>query len=446
MAEQGWLKSQPQQMPLPKVAYIMSRFPHLPETFIVREMNELERQGWTLALYPLIRQNQAVIHAEALPWLPAIREQPYLSAQGARANLSALVRSPRQTARMWSQSIWGNRQSPKFFLRALALLPKAADAARQMQAEGVRHIHAHYATHPALFAWMIHRLTGISYSFTAHAHDLFVDTTMLAVKAREAAFIVAISEYNRGKLAAVCGESIRRKTRVIHCGIDPQKYLPRETSHRIGDRLELIHTGSLQAYKGQADLITACALLRERQIPFHCRIIGAGVEEPHLRQKIAQLGLDEQVELLGAQPEEQVAQLLSSAHLYLQPSLIMPDGKMEGIPVALMEAMASGLPVIASRISGIPELVEHEVSGLLTPPADPTAVANAVELLYCHPEEARRLAGNGREKVLQEFTLEKNVTKLAHLFRQIARLDVQETIDMKQEEETWTSVQLPGSF
>ena len=164
----------------PRIAYVMSRFPHLPETFILREMTELERQGWQVALYPLIRQRQSVVHGEAGAWLPRVRRLPFLSAGVLAANGTALFRQPCCYATLWGRTLWENMTCPNFLTRAIALLPKAVYAAHLMKGEGVTHIHAHYATHPALVAWLIHQLTGISYSVTVHAHDIFVRTAMLA--------------------------------------------------------------------------------------------------------------------------------------------------------------------------------------------------------------------------------------------------------------------------
>ncbi|MGH2522290.1 MAG: glycosyltransferase [Anaerolineales bacterium] len=141
---------------------------------------------------------------------------------------------------MGGRALWENRTSPNFLLRAMALLPKAVYATRLMQREGIRHIHAHYATHPAFVAWVIHRLTGIRYSITVHAHDIFVHTAMLATKLREAAFVVAISEYNREYLARVVGEWVRDKIHLVHCGITPDAYRPRPASSTPNKHFEII--------------------------------------------------------------------------------------------------------------------------------------------------------------------------------------------------------------
>lgn len=403
-----------------RVAYIMSRFPHLPETFILREMIELERQGLEITLYPLMLQPQAVIHPEAAAWLRRAHSQPWLSAAVIAANFQRLLSSPGVYLSALIQTIWGNLPSPKFLLRALALFPKIVRMAAQMQAEGVSHIHAHYATHPAFAAWLIHQLTGIPYSLTVHAHDIYVDQTMLGPKVRQAEFVVAISEFNRRFLAEHLGEWALEKTRVIHCGIDPKNYQPRQ-GRVTGTRFEMLSIGSLQPYKGQTYLIEACRLLQQAGFSFRCRIVGGGELRSALQSQIIQAGLEQVVELTGPQTQQAVAQMLAEADCYLQPSIITPSGKMEGIPVSIMEALACSLPVIASDISGISELVRPGQTGWLTPQKDSAALAQAVLQVHSEPQEAARRAAAGRELVLSEFQISENVGLLFPLLNKSVR-------------------------
>ena len=403
-----------------KIAYTMSRFPHLPETFILREIDELKRQGWQIALYPLLVQQENTVHAEATRWLPEVRQISFASRAVMLGNGRALRTQPVKTTRLWWQTVVENLPDLHMLSRALVLFPKAVQAAARMQAEGVTHIHAHYATHPALFAWLIHQLTGISYSVTVHAHDIFVRTAMLATKMRAARFVVAISDFNREYLARVVGPWVRDKTHVIHCGISPELFQPQKA---VGGKrpLQIINVGSLQPYKGQVHLIEACALLKDRGVPFHCRIIGGGAEQTNLERLIEQWQLTQEIQLLGPLPQKEVATLLPEANCYVQPSVITPAGKMEGIPVALMEALACCVPVIATDISGVPELVQPGKTGYLVPPADAQALARTLEEVYENPEAAKATAVAGRELVLRDFNLEKNVKLLASLFEQYTR-------------------------
>jgi colanic acid/amylovoran biosynthesis glycosyltransferase len=402
-----------------RVAYIMSRFPHLPETFILREMIEVEKQGISVALYPLMVQEQKVVHPAAQEWMPRANRLPWISPAILGANLRQLQKHPTQYAKLVARVFSGNLLSPKFLIRALAMLPKVVRMAELMKQENIQHIHAHYATHPALAAWIIHQLTGIPYSITVHAHDIYVNRTMLAPKMKDAAFVVAISEFNRQFLARHLGEWILDKTHVIHCGIEPERYPVQEKLP--AEPFEMVSIGSLQPYKGQADLVEACTRLHQRGFNFRCRIIGGGELASALEKQINAQGLKGKVILTGPQTQDAVAQMLGEADCYIQPSIITPSGKMEGIPVALMEAMACGLPVIATNISGIPELVRPNQTGWLTPEKDPEQLANAIFAVASNPQASRVLARAGRDWVLKEFALQDNVRKFTELLNNSVR-------------------------
>lgn len=398
-----------------KIAYMMSRFPHLPETFILREMIWVEKTGWQIALYPLICQEQAVVHAEAQSWLSRARCFPYFSAQVLRSNLKTFFSQPLVYLSTWARMVAGNLSSPKFLLRALALYPKMVAMAQAMRQEKIDHIHAHYATHPALAAWVIHRLTGISYSLTVHAHDIYVERPMLPAKLCSALFIIAISQFNRDFLAREVGEWVRAKTHVVHCGIDPQLYAGRSPRPPGETPFRILCIGSLQPYKGLEYLVDACSRLT---FDYVCQVIGEGEQRGALDAQIQRLGLQSKVQLLGAKTQQEVASLLSQADCYVQPSVIQPNGKMEGIPVALMEALAHGLPVIATQISGIPELVQPGVTGLLVPQRSAADLANAITRVFEHPADVAPLAAAGRQLVLQEFNLNTTCATIASLFSQ----------------------------
>lgn len=399
------------------VAYMMSRFPKLTETFILCEMLAVERQGIQVALYPLLRERATVMHPEAASWVARARFQPFLSWAVVQAQARFLRRNPRAyLGTLWAltRDNWG---SLNFLVGGLAIFPKTVYFAEQMMAEGVEHVHAHFANHPAAAAFIVHRLTGIPYSFTAHGSDLHVDRHMLRRKVAEADFVVAISRYNREMILEECGPQFAEKVAVIHCGVDTRAFQPTDRQEP-NTRLALLCTGTLHEVKGQTYLIEACRLLRERGIDFVCRFVGDGPDRAALETQVQRAGLTGQVHLLGLRTREQVADLLSQTDIVVTPSVPTRTGKREGIPVVLMEAMGSGVPVVASGISGIPELVEHERSGLLVPPRNAPALADAIERLHADPLLRRRLGAAGRETVLHAFDLEKNACLLAHRFQQ----------------------------
>ena len=406
-----------------KVAYIMSRFPHLPETFILREMEALENLGWEISLYPLILQKQQVVHTEARKWISRAHNLPFISVQIIKENFSRFFKSPRKYLELLFRSIWENRTSLKFLSRAVILFPKAVYAARLMDDEGIEHIHAHYATHPAFVAWIIYNLSGIGYTITVHAHDIFVERTMLKTKINDAINVRAISMFNRNFLSNLYGHSLNHKIQVIHCGIDPANFKLRVNGFNPSDEFNVLSIGSLEPYKGFPYLIEACAILRDRGVPVHCNIIGGGKERTDLEMLIKKHELRNVVNLLGPLPQDEVAQILPSADCYVQPSIITSEGKMEGIPVALMEALACGLPTVTTSISGIPEIVIPDNTGYLVPPANATKLADALEQVYSNYSYAKALGKAGRELVLKEYNLKSNTVHLTDLFEKALAMD-----------------------
>ena len=399
-----------------RVAYIMSRFPQLSETFILREMIELERQGVSIGLYPLICQKQGRMHPQAEPWVSRAHCRPFFSLRVLADNLAVMIRRPLRYLSSWARVFAENAIHPPFLLRALMIFPQAVSFSRDMVREKTDHIHAHYATHPALAAWVIHRLTGISFSITAHAHDIYVRKTMLRTKLKAARFVAAISEYNRRLLSDHGGPSVAEKISVVHCGIDGDRYRPLPSTLEERRSRDVVCIGSLQPYKGQDYLVRACRLLRDRAVPFRCRIIGKGEDYAALKSLIRELELEEEVELTGPRTQDEIGELLPRANCYVQPSVVTPSGKMEGIPVALMEALASGLPVIATDISGISELVRPGETGWLVPQRDAGALAEAMETVLWNPRLAQQMAAQGRALVLEQFDVQKNGGRLRRLF------------------------------
>jgi glycosyltransferase involved in cell wall biosynthesis len=383
-------------------------------------MVEMERLGWEVSIYPLILQKQTVVHPQANAYLSRAKDIRLLSIQLVRANISALVHHPRLYLLTAARMLWENRTSLKFLLRSLVVFPKSIYMAELMQQEGIQHIHAHYATHPALAAWIIQRFTAIPYSVTVHAHDIYVEKAMLPTKLKNAAFISSISEFNRDYLIGEIGEGIKEKIKVVRCGVLPDQYI-QDHHPRSETRFTILNIGSLQPYKGQKYLIEACRLLRERGIPIVCKIVGGGELIHSLKDQIAASDLQETIQLLGPRTQEEIARLLPKADCYVQPSIITSTGKMEGIPVGIMEAMASGVPVVATNISGIPELVRDQQTGLLVPPEDSLALADAIERLYREPKFTQRLIENGIQLVTQEYDLRMNVKTLSLLVEQSMR-------------------------
>lgn len=397
-----------------RVAYIMSRFPKLSETFVLYEILALEQLGIEVEIFPLVRERERVIHREAERLAQVAHHVGVPSWHLVAAQWWWLRRRPRAYLGAWRAALRGNARSARFFVRSLAVVPLAAAFARRMDELEVAHIHAHWATHPALAAYVASRLTGIPYSFTAHAHDIYVERPMLREKIGAARFVVTISEFNRRFLTRLYGRAAAERLVVLHCGTDPSVFRPTASARPAPPTIVCV--ASLQPQKGHRHLIEACRILSEAEVDVRCLLVGEGDERADLERRIRLAGLGDRIALLGNQPRHRVIELLGSAAIVAQPSVVLPNGKMEGIPVALMEALAMERPVIATDISGVSELVEHEVTGLLVPPGDATALAAAIQRLIGDPELARSLGAAGRRRVLESFNLQDNARLLAERF------------------------------
>jgi glycosyltransferase involved in cell wall biosynthesis len=392
-----------------RVAYIVSRFPHASETFIVRELSALEAAGGTtvelMSLFPPV---DATIHPSAAGWTER------LARPGLGEALAALiwwaVRRPVRLLTTVGVVLREHLRSPALLARAIVTVPLAAAHARLIRTRGVQHVHAHYATYPGLSAWVSGRLVGTPYSITAHAHDIFVDQRMLARKLADAAFVVTISEYNRGFLADYVDSG---RIHVVHAGIDPGAYpfMPRAVPSQ--GPVRALCVASLQEYKGHAVLFDALAdesALERVELD----LVGAGPLRAALERQVRELGLGDRVRFHGSASEDTVRGLLERADLFVLPSVIARGGQMEGLPVVLMEALASGVPVVATRLSGIPELVSDGSTGLLAAPGDAGSLRDALE---------RALNGDfkpdlqaGRALVEREFDVEDSAARLRELF------------------------------
>ena len=408
-----------------RIAYMMSRFPSICETFVVSEMRAVEQRGCEVEVYPLLRFDEGLVHEETRPFVARAHYRPLLDGPIAAANARTFFRMPGTYLRAWWEVLRGTARRWDYLAGALVYFPKAVAFAEDMQAHGVEHIHCHFSNHPVTAALIIHRLTGIPFSFTVHGHDLHVNPVMLPRKVAAARAAITISEYNRSLIAELCGTD-RGNIHVIHCGIDASKFPFVDRSGRAGP-LRIVCVGAYLEVKGQIYLIEACRLLKERGMDLRCDLVGYGPDEAKLRAAIDAAGLDRQMKLTGALPHDEVARILREADVAVQPSVWASNGSREGIPVALMEAMATGLPVVASRISGIPELVNDGESGLLVEPRDSGALAWALQALAGDPGLRESMGHAAHERVMRDFDLSESARRLIAIFTspESAEADVQ---------------------
>jgi colanic acid/amylovoran biosynthesis glycosyltransferase len=397
-----------------RIAYMMSRFPKLTETFVLDEILEMERCGISVEIFPLWRReaDAGVMHPEARPLVARARYAPLLNGRIILDNLRCMVQRPRRYLSTLFTLVVANRRSPRFLIGAIALFPKACSASIEMRRLGVQHLHAHFASHPAAAAFVVGRMGDIPWSFTAHGSDLHRDQAMLREKVTEAAFVAAISEYNKRFILDRVGTDSTDKVEVIHCGVDLDQFQLAQSGR---SEVQIICIGTLHAVKGQIYLLQACALLQERGLDFTCHFVGDGPDRESLEHQASELGISEQVVFHGLCERERVRALLAQMHIAVAPSVPSADGRREGIPVALMEAAACGLALVASRLSGIPELVEDGETGCLAEPGDSEGLANAIDRVARSPELGQQLGNAVRNRLETDFNLEINVARLQRL-------------------------------
>ena len=402
-----------------RIAYIVSRFPHFSETFIARELLVLEKRGTDelelLSLFPAV---DSTVHPSAEPFLDRlVRPHP---AEALLALGWWALRRPLRLGASVGVIAREHVRSPAVLARALATVPLAAAHARRLRRRPVDHVHAHYATYPALAAWLCRRLTGTRYSFTAHAHDLYVDQSMLARKLADAEFAVTISEHNRRFLEAY-GDGSR--IHVVHAGIATAVLSFRPRGVPAEGPVRALCVASLQEYKGHAVLLEALAAPELERVELD--LVGDGPLRAELEARAGALGLGGQVRFHGSMREDSVRELFDRADLFVLPSVVARDGQMEGVPVVLMEALAAGVPVVATRMSGIPELVHDGETGLLVAPGDPSELREALVRVMTGGFEPDLDAG--RQTVEREFDVADTAARLRELIAAAHRRDLEQT-------------------
>jgi glycosyltransferase involved in cell wall biosynthesis len=397
-----------------RVVYIVSLFPCWSETFIVREIRELMRLGADVRVISLKHPTERMVQTDAAALLDRVIYPASLLRNAIRVFIEIATR-PLASMRALAQIAWNLMRYPTSLVKSLLVWWRAMGLLPVLQEIGPAHLHAHWATYPSTAALVLSRRLGIPFSFTSHAHDIFLEHHLLEAKLREASLSVTISQYNRNYLGRCLSGAERAPVQVVHCGVslDDFDFRPQDRESAL-----LLAVGRLDEIKGFRHLVDACSALARRGHNFTCFIVGDGPLRSSLEKRISELGLDARVRLCGVMRQEEVRRLLYKATAFVLPSVRTARGDMDGIPVALMEAMAAGAPVVSTTVSGIPELVENGVTGLLVPPTDSSALAQSIERLLGDPPYARELAQNARARIEQDFDASKEARKLYAFFRE----------------------------
>ena len=389
-----------------RFAYLLERFPSFGQTFCYREVAELDRQDVAPPVFSIRNPKDE----PPQDWDPRIVEQVHYLPE--EKELLEEVRHAAKKRLLGTDVIaaldeWGRRTD---FLR----LYQAVYVGLRLRKMGVDHVHAHFAGMAARTAFWIKKFFSVTFSFTAHANDIFsprqfeIGLDKLCDTARA---IVTETDYAAHFLRERFPHRADRVHRVYN-GLDLAEFGRADFSSTPP---LIIAVGRLISKKGFSDLIHACALLAERDKSFCCEIIGEGPLENQLRRQIDELRLQNNVELTGAKPQRQLRRRLAAANVFVLPSVIDPDGGMDNLPTVIMEAMATGLPVVSTNIGGIPEMVIEDETGFLVQPGDTAAMAEAIETVINDCSSAARLGQSGYERARRLFSIEKNVRELCAL-------------------------------
>jgi glycosyltransferase involved in cell wall biosynthesis len=387
-------------------AYLFERFPSFGQTFCYREVAELYRQGITSPIFsirnpkdepPQDWDTRIVRRVHYLPEEKEILEEVQRASKKRRLSPAIIA----------ALDEWGRRTD---FLR----LYQAVYVGLRLQDLGIDHVHAHFAGMAARTAFWVAKFFPITFSFTAHANDIFTPRNFeigLEKLIQTARLIITETDYSENFLRERFPERADRIHRVYN-GLNLAEF---GHANFASDPPLIVAIGRLIAKKGFANLIRACALLVEHRISFRCEIFGEGPLENQLRAQIEELGLQERVQLLGAKPQHDLREHLARANVFVMPSVAEAEGGMDNLPTVIMEAMAAGLPVVSTRIGGIPEMIVENETGFLVQPEDAIALVGAIEKVTNDRSLGQRLGQAGYERAQKLFSIEKNARDLCAL-------------------------------
>jgi len=406
------------------LAYLVSRYPAVSHTFILREVQGLRRLGFRIETASINPPDRPL--AKMTPDEQLEAKQTYSikldGAYGAAcALLWAMVNRPVALLRCARAAMAFGQGLKRIY--ALAYAIEAVMVARWMQKHDLLHLHVHFGNEGATVGTLVKDFTGAGLSLTIHGPDEFdnIPGQRLRHKINAADRIVCISQFGRSQLMRISDPALWPKLQLCHLGVEGATYAharnKRNEAPSIAAPFRLLCIGRLTPAKGQLLLLQACAELHHRGVPLCLTLVGDGPDRVRLENTSKSLGIGALVDFAGALNQAEVANELVKAEAFILPSLA------EGIPVVLMEAMASGLPCISSPVNGIPELIEHNESGLLVAAGDVRELAKQLERLIGDSALCERIGRTGREKVMRHFEFSKNLQKLAKIFYHLPTLN-----------------------
>jgi glycosyltransferase involved in cell wall biosynthesis len=407
--------------PAVRLTYMATGYPYPSHTFIQNEVRALRALGADVRTVTNRRSSpdQILSEADRREAAATYAILPFKATRFVGAHVEAILRTRSRYLKAlrtgWSVRAPGAHGA----LWQLFYFAEAALLWQECRRSGSSHIHAHFANVGSNVALLAAELGGEDWgwSFTMHGPGEFYDVRFfrLDAKVRRARFVACISDFCRSQLMAVSRPEDWDKLEIVHCGIDPDHLTPIEATGRDASPLHVICVGRLVPEKGQRLLLEGAAELRDRGIQLRLTFVGDGPMREALERDALAYGLNGTATFTGALSHPETLELMRTADLLCLASFA------EGVPVTLMEAMALGLPVITTRVMGIPELVEHEVGGLLVAPGNQPELVAALERLAHDPTLRAELGANARAKVVNDYNLWTETRELLKLFERHSR-------------------------
>jgi colanic acid/amylovoran biosynthesis glycosyltransferase len=397
-----------------RLAYLTSQYPAASHTFIRREIEALRQQGWsidTFSIRPPGSDETAsdTDRSEAGQTFYILR-QSLLAFAG--AHIAALFTQPLAYFRTFGLALTHRAPGARGLFLGFAHFAESVLLARELRRRGITHLHNHFANSAATVGLLATRLLGIRWSFTMHgiSETDYPAGLMLGRKIEAADLVACVSYFGRAQGMRLVDPAHWEKMHVIRCGVPLDRLPPKESG---SGRPTIICVGRLSPEKGQAGLLRAFARLRANYPDPTLRLVGDGPDRQALERLSEELGVNDAVTFAGRLPEPETLVEIARADLLVLPSF------MEGLPIVLMEAMALGVPVIASRVAGIPELVSDGKTGLLFAPSDWDELAQCIARLLSDKDLGATLAQNGKFKITSEFDTRKSASELGGLFKAV---------------------------
>jgi len=398
------------------VGVVLGQFPSTSETFILREMLQLGKLGFQLLPLSLQRPEEGAAHAEAVELgSRTLYRSRLFSGRGLGRQLLAMFRYPSGYASSLLYVIRQGLRTPSAGRELLAALAAAADFAVQLPRSGrLAHVHAQFCSMPATVGLLLAEMLSITFSMSCHARDIFTgETRLLDLKLSEAEFAAVCTEHGRDRLRRAHPLTTGEKLHLIHHGLDLSAFMP--PLERPGSPRVVLSVGRLVAKKGFDILLRAAALAKAKEADFELHIVGDGPERDDLERLAGGLGLRDNVVFHGRLTLQQIMPLYEAAHAFALASVVTQDGDRDGIPNVLIEALAMGVPTVATATGGIPEIIVDGETGLLAQPGSPSDLAEKLERILYDEELRERVRRAGRHQVAVEFDIARNIERLAAL-------------------------------